>query len=177
MTPETVFHKLFRALFALALALLLGNAGAQRSPFFIENPDWKETEAPPPPAYDLGKLLGFEVPGGGSLSYGVDPASISISVPDGVVRYVMVATSPTGVRNVMYEGLHCATGEFKTYARELAGKWQAVSSPRWQSVFDPMPSRHALAFARLGACDSRATAGSVLEIVSKIKSRGVYRDY
>ena len=60
-------------------------------------PEWKESEVPPPPAFDVGKLVTFEVSPNASLVYGVDPASISMSKSDGVVRYVMVATSASGV--------------------------------------------------------------------------------
>lgn len=143
----------------------------------MENPDWKESEVPPPPAFDLSKLLTFDVVANPSMVYGVDPATISISKSDSVVRYVMVATSASGARNVMYEALHCASGEVKTYARYTpAGQWQQVASPQWRSVFDKTPSRHSLAFARLGACDARAPATSVGEIVSKMKSPYRYLD-
>jgi hypothetical protein len=144
---------------------------------FIENPDWKESEVPPPPAFDFGKVQTFEVASNPNMIYGVDPASISISKSDSVVRYVVVATSPSGVRNVMYEALHCSTGEVKTYARYLPeGRWQPLANPQWRSVFDKTPSMHALAFARQGACDARAPATSVREIVSKIKNTGRYLD-
>lgn len=158
----------------LAVSLLAPASG--HAQFFQDNPDWKEAEVPPPPAYDVSKLVTFEVSGSSSLVYGVDPASITISNADGVVRYVMVATSPSGVKNVVYEGVHCATGEVKVYAREVVGKWQLTSNPQWQSVFDPLPSRHALAFAKAGACDARATTSSVGEIITKVKSRHIYRD-
>ena len=104
-------------------------------------------------------------------AYGVDPASISITQSDGVVRYVMVATSASGARNVMYEGIRCSTGEFKTYARYSAdGKWNLVSDPQWRSMFGNMPSKHSLRLAKAGACDNAAPATSVKEIVSRLKN-------
>ncbi len=176
MRFKSVFKASVAALPAMLLAVTLFAPAVGHAQFFQDNPDWKEADVPPPPAYDVRKLVTFEVAGSSSLVYGVDPASITISNADGVVRYVMVATSPSGVKNVVYEGLHCATGEVKVYAREVVGKWQPVSNPQWQSVFDPLPSRHALAFAKAGACDARATAGSIGEIITKVKSRHLYRD-
>ena len=163
---------------ALLAPFLIASAMAVAQPqSFIENPDWKESEVPPPPAFDFGKLQTFDVASNPTMVYGVDPASISISKSDSVVRYVMVATSPGGVRNVMYEALHCSTGEVKTYARYTPdGRWQPLTDPQWRSVFDKTPSRHALAFAKLGACDARASATSVKEIVSKLKNTGRYLD-
>ena len=168
----------FRAAFLVVSAtVMLTSAGGAGAQFFFDNPDWKESEAPPPPAFDVGKLLTFEVAANPSMLYGVDPATISISKSDSLVRYVIVASSASGSRNVMYEALHCASGEVKTYARyTVAGKWQPVTNPQWRSVFEKSPSRHSLAFAKLGACDARAPATSVGEIVGKLKNPPRYLD-
>jgi CNP1-like family len=152
---------------ALALGLN-GIAGAQ---ILVDNPDWKESEVPAPPAFDVGKLVTFEVSSGSSLVYGVDPASIRITQSDGVVRYVMVATSASGAKNVMYEGLRCATAEFKTYARYSSdGRWSPVSNPEWRSLFGSMPSKHALRFAQAGGCDNASAPASVKVMVSRLKN-------
>jgi CNP1-like family len=136
----------------------------------LDNPDWKESEAPPPPKFDLNKLLTFEVSPNSALVFGVDPASVTISQSDGLLRYVMVARGPGGASNVMYEALRCSTGEFKTYARLTPeGKWQANPNSQWQSVFANVPSKHALRFAKAGACDGAAPAMSVDELTRKLK--------
>jgi hypothetical protein len=143
----------------------------------LDNPDWKESEVPPPPAFDVNKLVTFEVSGTTALVFGVDPASISLSRSDSILRYVMVATSRTGTRNIMYEGLRCATGEVKTYARFTPdGRWNQVANPEWRSVFGAMPSPHALRFARAGACDGVAPRLSVNEIVDRLKNSNRYLD-
>lgn len=176
MTTEQALKKFYAALHLCALLVPVLSPVSGHTQVFQESYDWKEGEVPPPPAYDTGKLLTFKLGAASMLVYGVDPASISISKADSVVRYVMVATSESGARNVMYEGLRCATGEFKTYARQTGGTWQAVSNPEWRSVFDRMPSPHALVFARMAACDARAPAGNVAEIVSKMKNPNQYLD-
>ena len=103
--------------------LALGFGGASRAQL-ADDPDWKESAALPPPAFDFGKLIPFTGAVSSPLVYGVDPASIRISKEDGVVRYVLVATGSSGARNVIYEGIRCATGEFKTYARYSSdGRW------------------------------------------------------
>lgn len=154
---------------SLATACLLGLSVAAWAQRDAELADWKEEAVPPPPAFDAGKLLTFDVSQASSLAYGVDPATLRIS-KDGVLSYVMVATSASGARNVMYEGIRCVTGEVKTYARySPSGAWSPVAKPEWRSMFDNMPSKHALAFARAGACDNAAQASSVEEVVSKLK--------
>ena len=167
----------FTVLMGLAGVLPPTIASAAPANFLLDNPDWKESEAPPPPAFDVGKLQTFTVTANQFMVYGVDPGSISISSSDSVVRYVVVATSQSGVRNIMYEALQCARGEVKTYARMApGGQWQPVKDPQWRSVFEKTPSMHALAFAKLAACDAAAPATSVPEIVFKLKNAGVYRD-
>ncbi|MEO8014901.1 CNP1-like family protein [Polaromonas sp.] len=161
----------FKSVAIIASLLLLGLTTPAWSQFDVDEPDWKESDLPPPPAFDVGKLVALEVSPNSSLVYGVDPASISITRSDGVVRYVMVATSASGVRNVMYEGIRCATGEFKTYARYSSdGKWTSVSNPEWRPMFGNMPSKHPLRLAKAGACDNAAPATSVKEMVSRLKN-------
>lgn len=133
---------------------------------FTDTSDWKEADVPPPPAYDMAKLLSFDVARSSSLVFGVDPASFSISKSDGVVRYVMVASNSSGAKNAMYEGLRCTTGEVKTYARAKPdGTWATVTKPEWKSVYDPTIARHSLHFAQAGACQGAAPVGSVRELV------------
>jgi hypothetical protein len=155
----------------MVFALLAFAAQVQAQQIFANDAEWKETDAPPPPAFDVNKLILFDVPTSTSLVYGVDPATISISKSDSLVRYVVVATSASGVRNVMYEALRCSSGELKTYARYLPNdKWSLVSNPQWRSVFDNMPSKYPLRRAKAGACDQSAPAGSVTELVNKLKN-------
>jgi len=168
-------NPLFRRV--MVFALLACAAQVQAQQIFANDAEWKETDAPPPPAFDVNKLILFDVPTSTSLVYGVDPATISISKSDSLVRYVVVATSASGVRNVMYEALRCSTGEFKTYARYSPnGKWSLVGNPQWRSVFDHMPSKHPLRLARAGACDQSAAVGSVTELVNKLKNPSRYLD-
>ncbi len=135
------------------------------------DPDWKEVEVPPPPAFKTDALVFVDMPRHVSVKLGVDPETLRIT-KDGIVRYVMVATSPGGNINATYEGIRCLTGEVKTYARfGTTGKWNVLADPQWKPLSDNQPSMHALALARQGACDGRAaTARSEAAIISRLKS-------
>ena len=153
--------------------LLLGllAASTAHAQIVTDPADWKESDVPPPPAYDMSKLLTFEVTRGSPLVYGVDPASFSISKTDGIVRYVVVATSAAGAKNVMYEGLRCSTGEVKTYARAKPdGSWVPVANSEWKSAFDISLPRHSLRFAKAAACQQGSPVSSVRELVRKLKN-------
>jgi hypothetical protein len=135
-----------------------------------DDPDWKETEVPAPPAFNTDRLLPLEMPRYVTLQFGVDPATLAIT-PDGIVRYVVVARSSSGATTAMYEGIRCATGEVKTYARASnSGAWTVVQDPQWRGLNDNQPSRHALALARQGVCDGRAAAASsAADIIKALK--------
>ena len=71
----------------------------------------------------------------------------------------------------MYEGIRCSTGEFKTYARYSSeGRWTFVTDPQWKSMFENMPSRHALRLAKAGMCDNVTLVSSVNEVVARLKN-------
>ena len=154
---------------ALSLALFASMAGMAQTT--QDDPDWTESAVPTAPAFDMSRLLTFSGAVSSSLLYGIDPASISISRSDSLVRYVLVATSASGARNVMYEAIRCSTGEFKTYARYSPdGRWTNVSNPEWRSVFGNMPSKHALYLAKAAICDGSAPTASVDVVVRRLKN-------
>ena len=164
MRPES---HLMRTLLSGVLALLVWAPQVQAQQV-TEDPDWKETEAPAPPVFSLDKLLPLAMPPYVSLQFGIDPATLTLTA-DGVVRYVVVARNASGSANAMYEGIRCTTGEVKTYARTNSlGAWAALPSPQWRVMNDNQPSKHALAFARQGACDAHTPANSVGDIVKAL---------
>ncbi|MDR3367999.1 CNP1-like family protein [Rhodoferax sp.] len=135
-----------------------------------DDPDWKESNAPTPPAFNADKLLPLDMPPYVTLKVGIDPATLAIT-PDGIVRYVVVTRNTSGSVNAMYEGIRCATGEVKTYARASGtGVWSMVAEPTWRDFTDNLPSKHAWVFARQAACDGRATAASsTADIIKALK--------
>jgi CNP1-like family len=154
-----------------SLMVALAVASTTAWPQLVDlDPDWREIEVPPPPAFDRDTLLAVEMPPHLTLKFGVDAATIKLA-QDGVVRYVVVASSPSGAMNAMYEGIRCASGEFKTYARfSPSGKWNQTVDPQWRSMWDTQVSRHTRALAFQGVCDGRAVGGhSARDIVQRLK--------
>jgi hypothetical protein len=131
--------------------------------------EWKEAEVPPPPAFNESRLIQIEMPPYSSLKFGVDPATLSVT-GDGVVRYVVVATSKTGGggTNAFYEGIRCASEEVKQYARYSQGAWQLVKAAEWKRI-DDRNSRYAKELALQGVCRGHAPRASVREMVQQMK--------
>lgn len=150
----------------LALALLLA-AGAAQAQLADTNPDWQESEAPAPPALRTSGLIPLEIPGS-QLRFGVDPASVSLG-SDGIVRYVVVATSTSGAVNGIYEGIRCSTGEYKVYARNTGSGW-SISGSDWRQLHEQPRSRHSLLVARTGACVGRGPNRTAAQIVRDLRA-------
>ena len=157
-----------RNLLVAACAAGCSLAGAQLADI---DPDWKELQTPPPPAFNVGRLIAFDVGAGSQLEFGIDPATLAIG-GDGIVRYVVVARSRGGAVNAMYEGLRCTTGEVRTYARHNPGAgWYPVDGSEWKSLWSGPATRHALMFARQGGCMGRAAPHSVQDIVRDLRNQ------
>lgn len=153
-----------RLAWALAVAAL--SANAQLVPL---GPDWKEQEAPPPPALKLQGLIPIDLPGS-TLRFGVDPSSVTVG-GDGVVRYVVVATGAEGAVNAMYEAVRCQTAEVKTHARHTPGAgWTPVTGTDWRPLHGHPASRHSLVIARTGACSGHSANRSASTIVKDLRS-------
>jgi len=151
------------------LAWLLSGAAAVQAQSLLDNPDWKESDAPAPPAFHPQDMLPLDMPRYVTLQFGIDPATISIT-PDGIVRYVVLARNNSGAISAFYEGILCAKGEVKRYARSQSdGQWRLAASPQWRTLNDNQPSRHAWVFARQGACEGNTAASSVADIVRALK--------
>jgi hypothetical protein len=163
-----------RRFWALAFACAAGAASAQFN-LTPPDPDWKEVEAPPPPALRTSGLIELEVPSS-SLRFGIDPASVAVGA-DGIVRYVIVARSGSGTVNAMYEGLRCNTGEVKVYARHNPDSgWVPARGGEWQALQSVPHSRHSLLVARNGACVGHGPNGNAAQIVRDLRS-GVDRRF
>lgn len=135
----------------------------------LDNPDWAEQTVALPPAFSTENLLSIDMPAHVSVKIGVDPSTIAVG-SDGVVRYVIVMRNATGNVNAVYEGIRCVSDEVKTYARlSASGQWAPLNAPAWKPMGGNMPSNHARALARQGACQNRL-ATSTPEIIAALKA-------
>jgi len=153
---------------SIALAMLLSAASAVQAQVAPPDPDRREAQAPPPPALKLDGLIALDI-AGSALRFGIDPVSVSVG-SDGIVRYVVVASSTTGAVNALYEGIRCSTGQFKVYARHSPGGWAVAQDSPWRSIHDRPVSRHTLLIARTGACMGHGTNGSAAQIVQTLRA-------
>lgn len=163
---------LFRRL-ALAGCGLVLVQGAWAAEWFsddnFEEIPWEEIADKLPPVPPKEGLV--EIPAAvlTPFRYAVDPASVSVG-PDGVVRYSLVATSESGARNIVYEGMRCVSRERRIYATAFDGKWTRARNTAWQPI---AVNRNTAAQAELytaAFCDLKAVAGPAPVLVERMRT-------
>lgn len=88
----------------------------------------------PPPALDRKRLVELKqgVASSSDFRYYVDWGSVSAD-EDRIVRYVLVARSPSGAESITFEGLRCQ-GEYRVYAvGRPEGGWGGQPS-EWRAI-------------------------------------------
>ena len=124
-----------KRLAALALAAHAALGLAQpKSDYEVEEErrNWKEGEyqLPAPPKGD--DLVEFYVSAATDFRFFIDRQSLSVG-KDGVVRYTLLARSPSGAENVTFEGIRCAEGRLRIYAYGRPGGWNERDSD-WRPI-------------------------------------------
>lgn len=109
---------------------------------------WSE-EAIDLPAYPKEEeLIEFPVSAGTRNRFYVDGASLRPGT-DGVVRYALVIRTSGGATNVTYEGIRCATGEYRIYATGRSNKtWSRNRLSTWREIENKRANRHHAALKR-----------------------------
>lgn len=159
---------------AAAVMLLLGagHAGAQsrfEEEFDDEDKPWQEIAVQLPPAPKPENLVPLTVTATSTQRFSVDTSSISVG-EDGVVRYVLVAASEGGARNVSYEGIRCETWERKLYAFGQAdGSWSRSKRDQWERIRAAGPNQHHAALAKDYICDGLTVAGKASDITQRLR--------
>lgn len=98
-----------------------------------EERGWREDEFALPPYPRAADLVPFQVSAATDFRVFIDAASLSVG-KDGVVRYTLVARSPSGVENVSFEGIRCKSGIVRAYAfGQSGGRWSGRGSD-WRPI-------------------------------------------
>jgi hypothetical protein len=123
-----------------------------------------------PPLPQASNLLPFNVSQNTPLTFAVDKSTLTVG-KDGVVRYVVVVTSPAGARNVNYEGIRCDTYEWRRYASindEQTGWDQGVAFD-FKRIENGELNAYQAALYQDYFCTSKLPVGTAKQIVNNIQ--------
>jgi len=164
-----------RLLLVLALAAVILPLQAKRDHFgtdpeyfeFDESlaDKWQESKVVIPPYPKDQDLLPVTLQAADTLRIFIDRASVSRGA-DQVARFSLVVESPSGARSVFYDGMHCETRRYKTYA---VGTPERVFSPlrqaQWRRITQPAINAFRYQLFRNYVCDAHTTARPPEELV------------
>lgn len=123
-----------------------------------------------PPLPQASNLIAFNVSQNTPLTFAVDKTSLTVG-KDGVVRYVIVVTSPAGARNVNYEGIRCDTYEWRRYAsiNDAQDGWDQGSAFEFKRIENGELNAYQAALYQDYFCTSKLPVGTAKEIVNNMQ--------
>lgn len=131
---------------------------------------WKEAEIPPPAFPQDTDLVVVPLGPTDRLKLYVDSKSVSRDA-DRVLRLTLVVESPSGTRNVFFDGVRCETRQYKTYATGApTGSFEPVKNPQWQDI--PRVPYNAFRFylyKHYSCDDSSSSARAPQDVLERIK--------
>lgn len=130
---------------------------------------WMEAAVKVPENPPSIELKPFFVSSNTPLTFAIDAQSLSIGKDD-VIRYVLIITSPTGAKQVNYEGLRCEKYEWRLYATlQAEGKWVKTPNSRWQAVKGNTYNRYHAALIQDAFCENAIPRRDPKEILRLLK--------
>lgn len=137
--------------------------------FDDERKPWQEIAVQFPAMPTDANLLPFDVSATATQRFAIDAKSLSIG-SDAVIRYTLVTLSESGVRNVSYEAIRCASLEYKIYALGHAdGTWSRARRDQWQPVVNNAMNRQQAALVQDYFCQANSPASSVAEMLRRLR--------
>jgi hypothetical protein len=123
-----------------------------------------------PPLPQAGDLLPFTVSQNTPLQFAIDAKSLTVD-SDGVVRYSIVITSPSGARNVNYEGIRCDDYQWKLYAGLNADHdgWDRTVQNDWSRIENGDLNAYHAALYQDYFCTSKMPTGKADAILNNIR--------
>ena len=130
-----------------------------------EKKEWK-VELPPFP--EEANLLSFYVSPIQTQKFEIDETSLVIGTNE--IRYTLVATSPSGVKNITYEGLQCDGGNFRRYAfGRHDNTWSMSRRDEWRPIHFLDANRPQASLALNFFCKGKSSAGPVKDMLFRIR--------
>lgn len=177
---------LFSAAFAISLSVVTTsviyadqeNSSPDLGGGFIESKPWQESEVVFPAYPKADDMLKVEVDRiNMPFNVYVDEKSFTVLPDDGVVRYTVVIQSVSGANNVLYEGIRCRAGQYRTYAYGTYDKKfsEAITS-EWKNIKENEFMVHRDNFLSYYMCSERGELYPVEEMLSRIKYPSDFQD-
>jgi hypothetical protein len=105
------------------------------------------------------------------FKFAVDTDSILIGA-DGVTRYIVVISSPSGSVQAQYEGIRCDSFQWRLYGTQENGAWRENPLSTWRNIQSNVPNRYQAALAQGAFCDFSSQEKNVNNILKSLNPNG-----
>jgi hypothetical protein len=86
------------------------------------------------------------------FKFAVDTNSILLG-SDGITRYIVVITNPSGGQQSQYEGIRCDSFQWRLYGTFDNNKWNENPLGSWAAIRSNIPNRYQAALAQGAFCN------------------------
>jgi len=105
------------------------------------------------------------------FKFAVDTDSILIGA-DGVTRYIVVITSPSGSSQSQYEGIRCDSFQWRLYGTLMSDVWKENPLSSWQEIKSNVANRYQAALAQGAFCNFNNQEKSIKTILQSLNPNG-----
>jgi hypothetical protein len=153
----------------LLLLPIMGQAAGEEMEDETSSKEWKEVTLSLPAAPKTENLVSFyDSP---TQSFAIDIGSLTLA-SDNTIRYTLVSSSNTGVKNISYEGLRCETAEKKLFAFGRSdGSWSRSRRMQWVRISDAGLNKQHITLFQEYFCEGKTTAGKASQMINRIKNK------
>ena len=117
-------------------------------------------------------MLPFYVSETTIFKFAIDTQSILIG-NDGVTRYMVQITSPSGSKQTQYEGIRCDSYQARLYGTyEANGSWRENPLGGWSGIKDNIPNRYQAALAQGALCNFSSQEKSLKTVLQSLDPNG-----
>jgi len=101
------------------------------------------------------------------FKFAVDTDSMLIGA-DGVTRYTVVMTNPSGETQSQYEGIRCDSFQWRLYGTFENGSWKENPLSAWRGISDHVPNRYQAAIAQGAFCNMKTQEKDIRKVLQNL---------
>jgi hypothetical protein len=105
------------------------------------------------------------------FKFAVDTSSILIG-SDGITRYIVVITNPSGGQQSQYEGIRCDSFQWRLYGTFDNNKWNENPLGSWAAIKSNIPNRYQASLAQGAFCNLTSQEKNIDTILKSLNPAG-----
>ena len=104
------------------------------------------------------------------FKFAVDTDSILIGA-DGVTRYIVVLTNPSGGQQAQYEGIRCDAFQSRLYGTFENQAWRENPLSTWKGIQSNVPNRYQASLAQGAFCNFNSQEKNIKTIIQSLNPK------